>query len=84
MSRLLKRKRVQLTTVQYLVLDEADKLLDMGFVDQVDRIIAACTHPELVCPASPLSIPEASLRIHLCGHTVSLTAGDGSVFCHDS
>ena len=68
MSRLLKRKKVQLTAVQYLVLDEADKLLDMGFVDQVDRIIAACTRPELVRPASPLSIPEAPLHVCFFGH----------------
>jgi len=32
------------SSVQHLVLDEADKLLEMGFMEQVDEIIAACTN----------------------------------------
>lgn len=31
--------------VQHLVLDEGDKLLELGLVEQVDTIIAACTLP---------------------------------------
>ncbi|KNE65011.1 hypothetical protein AMAG_10677 [Allomyces macrogynus ATCC 38327] len=33
---------VQLNRVKHLVLDEADKLLELGFVEQVDEILAAC------------------------------------------
>ena len=36
---LLERKAVTLDAVQILVLDEADRMLDMGFKPQVDRIV---------------------------------------------
>jgi ATP-dependent RNA helicase DDX52/ROK1 len=32
-----------LATVQTLIIDEADKLFDMGFLSQIDEIVAACT-----------------------------------------
>jgi len=41
---LLRNESLKLDSVQHLVLDEADKLLDMGFMEQVDEIIAACTN----------------------------------------
>jgi superfamily II DNA/RNA helicase len=37
---LLERKAVSLESVRILVLDEADRMLDMGFKPQVDRIVA--------------------------------------------
>jgi ATP-dependent RNA helicase RhlE len=36
---LIERKLVKLDSVQILVLDEADRMLDMGFKPQVDRIV---------------------------------------------
>ena len=55
LSRLVRRKKVDLQAVQYLVLDEADKLLELksdphtvSHVHQVDRIMGACSHPDLV------------------------------------
>jgi ATP-dependent RNA helicase RhlE len=36
---LLERKAISLDTVRILVLDEADRMLDMGFKPQVDRIV---------------------------------------------
>jgi ATP-dependent RNA helicase DDX52/ROK1 len=41
---LLRSESLKLDSVEHLVLDEADKLLDMGFMEQVDEIIAACTN----------------------------------------
>lgn len=35
------------SSVQHLVLDEADRLLEAGFLDQTDSILAACSHPNL-------------------------------------
>ena len=36
-----------LHSVQYLFLDEADRLLEEGFLEQVDEVMAACKHPRL-------------------------------------
>ena len=41
---LLERKAVSLEGVQTLVLDEADRMLDMGFKPQVDRIVRQLPH----------------------------------------
>ena len=39
---LLQRREITLDHVQILVLDEADRMLDMGFRPAVDRIVAQC------------------------------------------
>jgi ATP-dependent RNA helicase RhlE len=39
---LMARGAVRLGSVQFLVLDEADRMLDMGFRPAVDRIVRAC------------------------------------------
>jgi len=38
----LERKTIDLSKVNTFVLDEADRMLDMGFIDDVDKIIAEC------------------------------------------
>lgn len=35
----IERKNIKLEDIKYLIIDEADKLLDMGFIDQVEAII---------------------------------------------
>lgn len=37
---LMKRKTVSLTTIQNVVMDEADEMLDMGFTDSINAILA--------------------------------------------
>ena len=44
MNDLLERKAVSLEGVRTLVLDEADRMLDMGFKPQVDRIVRQLPH----------------------------------------
>jgi ATP-dependent RNA helicase RhlE len=39
---LLQRGKLKLSNVEFLVLDEADRMLDMGFRPAVDRIVAKC------------------------------------------
>ncbi|WFD25596.1 RNA helicase [Malassezia nana] len=43
----IQHEALDLTHVEQLVLDEADRLLEDGFLAQTDEILAACTHPNL-------------------------------------
>jgi ATP-dependent RNA helicase DeaD len=38
----LQRRTINLSKIKVLVLDEADRMLDMGFIDDVEKIIRAC------------------------------------------
>jgi len=38
----MERRTIDLKRVKILVLDEADRMLDMGFIDDVEKIIRAC------------------------------------------
>jgi superfamily II DNA/RNA helicase len=39
----ISRKTIDLRSIRFLVLDEIDKMLDMGFIDDVERIISYLT-----------------------------------------
>ena len=41
----VKNKTIDLSSVDYLILDEVDRMLDMGFVDDVLKIISFCQNP---------------------------------------
>lgn len=43
----IQHEEVALHRVEMLVLDEADRLLEQGFLTQTDEILAACTNPNL-------------------------------------
>ncbi|KAJ9475312.1 ATP-dependent RNA helicase ROK1 [Pseudozyma hubeiensis] len=43
----IEKEEVDLSNVRHLVLDEADRLLEEGFLQQTDSILAACSHPHL-------------------------------------
>eukprot|EP00850_Spirogloea_muscicola_P001852 SM000007S20812 [mRNA] locus=s7:350237:354445:- [translate_table: standard] len=47
LSNLLGAGVIKLDSVQFLVLDESDKLFELGFVEQIDAVIAACSNPGL-------------------------------------
>ncbi|RUS22252.1 putative ROK1-ATP-dependent RNA helicase [Endogone sp. FLAS-F59071] len=53
----LQQEEMELDHVRHLVLDEADKLLDLGFLSQTDEIFAACTHPRLQKSLFSATIP---------------------------
>ena len=42
---LLDRGKVSLANIRYLVLDEADRMLDMGFEPQIRYIVEECDMP---------------------------------------
>ncbi len=55
---MVREGKIDLTQVQTLILDEADKLFDLGFTEQVDEVIAACTHSEIVRGLFSATLPE--------------------------
>ena len=62
---LIEKKKCHLSAVQYLVLDEADKLFEMGFVEQVDAAVAACDGPEVTRALFSATLPE-TVRSDVC------------------
>lgn len=49
---------VDLSHVQHIVLDEADKLFEEGFIEQTDSIIEQCTSPKLQKALFSATIPS--------------------------
>ncbi|KAL6077950.1 DEAD (Asp-Glu-Ala-Asp) box polypeptide 52 [Balamuthia mandrillaris] len=44
---MIRTDSIQLHSVEHLVLDEVDRLFDMGFVEQADQVIAACDNENI-------------------------------------
>lgn len=44
---LIQTESIDLSAVEYLILDEADRLFELGFLEQVDTVMSACTNPRL-------------------------------------
>ncbi len=54
----LQRKTVDLRRVNILVLDEADRMLDMGFIDDIELIIRSCPTDRQTLLFSATFLPE--------------------------
>lgn len=48
LAHLVKSKQIDLSAVEFLILDEADKLFEEGFLSHIDAVIHACSHPDIV------------------------------------
>lgn len=44
---LIQDTKLDLSTVEMVCLDEADRLFEMGFVEQIDEVLAACTNAKI-------------------------------------
>lgn len=50
-------------SVRYLVLDEADRLLDKEFLEQTQEIVASCTHTRLQKAVFSATLPAGVEKI---------------------
>ncbi|KAF8819913.1 DEAD/DEAH box helicase domain-containing protein [Cardiosporidium cionae] len=54
---------IQLSSCKYLILDEADKLLDMGFAPQIDEILTYMEHPSLNLSLFSATMSDSVLQL---------------------
>jgi ATP-dependent RNA helicase DeaD len=59
---MIQRGKLDLSRVEFLVLDEADEMLDMGFADEIDAIFEA-VNPERRVLMFSATMPEAVMRV---------------------
>ncbi|KAK6463966.1 ATP-dependent RNA helicase ROK1 [Scheffersomyces coipomensis] len=55
---IVKKGNLDLSKVEQLIIDEADKLFDQGFVEQTDDILSNCTNPTLTKSMFSATIPS--------------------------
>lgn len=44
--------------VEYLVLDESDKLFELGLVKEIDFVVKACSNPSIVRSLFSATLPD--------------------------
>ncbi|KAL3029372.1 hypothetical protein AAZX31_03G159600 [Glycine max] len=54
----LKRKKIDLSRVEYLVLDESDKLFEPELFKQIDSVIKACSNPSIIRSLFSATLPD--------------------------
>ena len=75
---LLQHDKIDLSKVLYLVLDEADKLFEMGFVEQIDAVVAACDNKDVTRALFSATLPEKveELARSVMARPIRLTVGE--------
>lgn len=70
--------------VEYLVLDESDKLFEMGFVEQIDSVVAACTKPTITRALFSATLPDTveELARSIMHDAVRITIGERCLQYH--
>ena len=55
----IQEKSIELHNVEHLILDEADKLMEEGFLEQMDEIFAACSGPKVQKSLFSATLPSS-------------------------
>nr|DAD19401.1 TPA_asm: hypothetical protein HUJ06_020864 [Nelumbo nucifera] len=53
------KRKLDLSRVEYLVLDESDKLFELGFVKQIDSVVKACSNSSIVRSLFSATLPDS-------------------------
>ncbi|KAI9059579.1 P-loop containing nucleoside triphosphate hydrolase protein [Trametes sanguinea] len=59
----LQAGHLELNNVRHIVLDEADRMLDAEFLEQVQEVIAACTHPDVQKAVFSATLPANAEKV---------------------
>ncbi|KAG8980774.1 RNA-dependent ATPase rok1 [Tulasnella sp. 427] len=59
----IREEAIRLDNVRYLVLDEADNLLDSDFGKQTEEVLEFCTHPDLQKCIFSATLPQAAEQV---------------------
>ncbi|KAM5559866.1 DEAD-box ATP-dependent RNA helicase 57 [Rosa sericea] len=54
----IRKKKLNLSRVEYLVLDESDKLFELGLLKQIDSVVKACSNPSIVRSLFSATLPD--------------------------
>ena len=78
LGRLLELGRISLARVTWLVMDEADKLFELGFLEQIDAVVAACNAQSVRRALFSATLPEAveTLARSVMASPLRLTVGE--------
>lgn len=55
----ISKRKLDLSRVIYLVLDESDKLFELGFVEQIDSVVKACSNPAIIRSLFSATLPDS-------------------------
>ncbi|OVA20088.1 Helicase [Macleaya cordata] len=55
----IRKRKLDLSRVEYLVLDESDKLFELGFVKQIDLVVKACSNPSIIRSLFSATLPDS-------------------------
>nr|XP_023914748.1 DEAD-box ATP-dependent RNA helicase 57-like [Quercus suber]POF07755.1 dead-box atp-dependent rna helicase 57 [Quercus suber] len=55
----IRKKKINLSRVEYLVLDESDKLFELGMLKQIDSVVKACSNPSIIQSLFSATLPDS-------------------------
>jgi len=55
----VKKRDLDLSSLEYLVLDESDKLFELGFVEVIDSVVEACSNPSIIRSLFSATLPDS-------------------------
>ncbi|XP_031396512.1 DEAD-box ATP-dependent RNA helicase 57 isoform X1 [Punica granatum] len=54
----IRKRKMDLSRVEFLVLDESDKLFELGLLKQIDFVVKACSNPSIVRSLFSATLPD--------------------------
>ncbi|KAG4177719.1 hypothetical protein ERO13_A11G324900v2 [Gossypium hirsutum] len=59
LSSAIKKRKLDLSRVEYLILDESDKLFELGLIKQIDSVVKACSNPSIIRSLFSATLPDS-------------------------